>query len=543
MSLKMATDADIQTLIDKGLSQREITRQLNCHRRRVKRLLEQDEVESLGNVAAGVIEAPEARRKRFSGKRYIFTSAQNNTHVHPQFLANLELFCKHRDAELVVSTFVYNKNGFQNGTKDDADIYYDPKLVKYFCDEAVQVADGLIFCGELNILPTQDGIDEKLQIYGGTESIIIPCAKNDMESVATMKSRPPKFCYMTGTVTQRNYIQKKAGQVAEFFHIFGALYVEIDDNGNWYARQLVADDKGVFHDLDERFDGKVTNEPVEAITWGDIHAGRLDANAEPILQDMLNTLQPRYQFVHDVLDFYSRNHHGIKDKWYLAEQHFLGRERVTDELEVVAGFLRRINRKGTETVIIESNHDLALRRWLTEGKTDFDPINGEFYHAANARMYKAIRERDKSFQVFKWALENYTAIPECTFLQEDDSFVIAGDVECALHGHLGANGARGTPRGLRKIGVKLNTGHTHSTGIRRGVYTAGVTASMDLGYNKGASSWSHSHIVTYTNGKRAIVTVSGDKWREQELQVELDQPIKVGSFNIYGIEIEGDLEL
>jgi hypothetical protein len=32
-------------------------------------------------------------------------------------------------------------------------------------------------------------------------------------------------------------------------------------------------------------------------------------------------------------------------------------------------------------------------------------------------------------------------------------------------------------------------------------------------YNKGMSSWSHSHIITYENGKRAMLTVRNGKYR------------------------------
>jgi azurin len=59
----------------------------------------------------------------------------------------------------------------------------------------------------------------------------------------------------------------------------------------------------------------------------------------------------------------------------------------------------------------------------------------------------------------------------------------------------------------------MNTGHTHTASILEGVYTAGVKANLEQGYNKGASSWSHSDIITYSGGKRAIVTFKNGKWR------------------------------
>ena len=97
-------------------------------------------------------------------------------------------------------------------------------------------------------------------------------------------------------------------------------------------------------------------------------------------------------------------------------------------------------------------------------------------------------------------------------MDEDESLKIAG-IEHGMHGHLGPNGARGNPKNLRTAG-KANTGHTHSAGIVDGVYTAGVYGELDMGYNKGLSSWSHSFIITYPNGKRTICTIKdGRAWR------------------------------
>ena len=100
------------------------------------------------------------------------------------------------------------------------------------------------------------------------------------------------------------------------------------------------------------------------------------------------------------------------------------------------------------------------------------------------------------------------------YVREDESRKVHGtDIEAGVHGHLGPNGARGSPTNLRTIG-KANTAHTHSAGIIDGIYTAGVYGSLDMGYNKGPSSWSHSLIVTYLNGKRAILTIkNGKAWR------------------------------
>ena len=85
--------------------------------------------------------------------------------------------------------------------------------------------------------------------------------------------------------------------------------------------------------------------------------------------------------------------------------------------------------------------------------------------------------------------------------------MLAG-VEMGNHGHSGANGAKGGgARGFAKLGVRTNTGHTHTPGIANGLaYVAGIAAgNIDFGYNIGPSSWRMASICTWGNGARQII--------------------------------------
>ena len=108
-------------------------------------------------------------------------------------------------------------------------------------------------------------------------------------------------------------------------------------------------------------------------------------------------------------------------------------------------------------------------------------------------------------------------LDEIRFLREDESFVICpdagGGIEAGMHGHLGPNGSRGSPLPLSRIGRKANTAHTHSSGIYDGLYVGGTKSRLDVGWNAGPTSWSHSDVVTYETGKRAIITTRNGKWR------------------------------
>ena len=119
---------------------------------------------------------------------------------------------------------------------------------------------------------------------------MLPHVKVAMESVPSGKFEATKFNYTTGTVTQRNYIQRKEGLKAEFHHCYGALLVEVDSDGDWFVRQLNADSEGTLHDLRLRVkDGVVTSGNVaEAIFWGDIHVARLTDMVQYLAWDNSN---------------------------------------------------------------------------------------------------------------------------------------------------------------------------------------------------------------------------------------------------------------
>lgn len=475
-------------------------------------------------IAAGYVKDHREEIPRLEGNRFIITSAQNNTYVHRQFLESLETMAKRIDAKIIVGTFSYNTNGFQNLQKGDGE-WFDPLIQKYIYDEPAVLAEGLAWCGELNILPTAVNPLSGLHSYTKGSSGIVPHAKLQLESLPTHKVDDARMMYTTGAVTKRNYIQKKAGQKASFHHVFGALLVEIDESGDWFVRQLVAEgDTGRFYDLDTLYTpyGYYDNQRVEAINWGDIHVEKLDDEVADASffrgedDSMLDALKPKYQFIHDVLDFQARNHHNIKDPYFRYKMHVRKRGTVESDVMGVRWFLQKVQRDFCKTVVVESNHDLAIKRWLRESDYKTDPENALFFLECQLEMYRAIKEgREHDFSILEHVVKKHGMLDDVIFLRTDESFVICGPegIECGQHGHLGINGSRGAITAYQKIGTRHNLGHSHSAAIKDGVYQAGVSATLDMGYNLGGSSWSNSHIVTYANGKRAIVTLKNGKYK------------------------------
>ena len=477
----------------------------------------------------GVVISPDASRKVTAGDTFVLTSAQSNTKVHAGFWGSLLQFCKDRGAELHVSRYSYNKGSFsaqgaKPGNKDNSpeDVWYDPKIIPYISDESLELAPDLVWCGELNILPTRVNPISGFQGYTRTSSCILPHAKMAMESVPNMKHEKTKQVFTTGTVTLRNYIQKAAGQKADFHHVFGAIVVEVDTDGTWWARQLNASSNGHFYDRNRLYTPKgVKKSPhVQAITHGDIHGLKLNmdvSNAVFGLGGVLDELKPREQFFHDLIDFMPRNHHNISDPHFLYRMWKEGTSCVEDEFDFVADWVTnpdKAYRPWCKSFIVVSNHDQAIELWLRNPAALKDPENLRYWHQMNAEIL-AEEEPHAFEQALRLSIDKLGADKQdrVDVIREDDSYKILGSIEAGLHGHLGSNGSRGSPRNLANAG-KANTGHTHSSGIFQGVYTAGVYGDLDMGYNKGLSSWSHAFVVTYPNAKRAVYTINkGRAWR------------------------------
>ncbi len=471
-------------------------------------------------ISGGSLSHVEAVRPVVAGQKFLVTSAQNNTDVHAEFLANLEAYAAYIGAQIIVFPFIYNKNGFQNGEGSD-EIWYDPSVVKYLQKETAWLGNaGKVSAMAFNILPTVAyPLSGMRQVIGNAEAMIIPHATLAHECVPVLGAqhgRTVPQLYSTGTVTQRNYIQQQAGQKAENRHNFGALIVEFNDSDVFWIRQIETDETGEFQDLRNLVYAKtVCDEDIAVLNYGDIHAEKSDsfvANAQwgKLGGSMLDYLKPSYQMAHDLLDFEALNHHN-RDNHYHMANNLIRNRTVRDDLSDVAKILSTMSRDWCETVIVRSNHDDALDRWLADAKYEprKDPANALTYYQLQVSAYQHLKRADH-FDSLPIALEQETAFDPSgyRFLRASQSFVVGG-IELGEHGHSGINGSRGSPKQFAS--ARCTTGHTHSSSIYGGCYTAGVSGKLAMGYNEtGASSWVHASVIQYPTGFRAIVHMKQD---------------------------------
>jgi hypothetical protein len=471
---------------------------------------------------------------RHGHKSFILSSAQNGTEIDEQFFTNLEAYAAALDAEIIISGYTYNKSLFEDHSKAVADFH--ERVKPYLSNRQVDIGGKLLFCAEMNTQPTATDPLSGFEAYTRSKWGVFPHPRVSLKSIATMFGSPPKIIQTTGSVTKRNYVQKKSGLKAEFHHVIAALLVEIDADGDIFTRHLIAEKDGSFQDLTTRVENGKVKEGfrVEAITWGDVHTSMLDKKValgawgideaeftQETENCMLEDLAPKYQFFHDVLDFRPRNHHNMDDPHHMFEMFCASKESVADEVADVAEFLQATSRDWCRSIVVDSNHDRALKKWLKRADYRRDPVNAEFFLRAQAEVYASIRQKRQNFHLLEWAVRASRELDpdaDVTFLTNTDSFVICkhagGGIECAIHGDQGANGAKGSVTSFTKMGPKANTADKHGAEIHEGIYQAGHSCKRDMVYNRGGlTSWNHSHIVTLPSGKRQMITMQGSKYR------------------------------
>jgi len=453
-------------------------------------------------------------------QRFILTSAQNNADVHRGFLHNLEALANELSATMLVSFTIYDRQGYRGAVrKGDTNIgkhhiWWDRAIQRYAFNARARLHKRLAFCGELDILATAKNPLAGLESYCGRSSIIVPHNRFAFQCVASRKHHMPKEMFTTGSVTRRRFIQRKAGQVAHFHHVLGALLVEVTADGCWHVHHLNAEEGGSFYWLDRRVeDGQVkkNEDGIAAVVLGDVHHEKLDEHKADVATDMLRELRPREIVVHDLIDFRSRNHHNIKDPLFRVRVQTIS---VEDELKAAARWLVRLKQEtGASLTVVKSNHDQALERWIRETDWRDDPINAEFYLEC-AKLMVIYARSGSRFNPLEWAINSSRgrADPPALFLDLDESYEIEG-IEVGIHGHIGPNGAKGSPRAFSKLGFKTFTAHTHTPSIVDGCYTVGVLGSLDLEYNHGPSNWMYAHGIIYPNGKRAFIFTKNHQWR------------------------------
>lgn len=459
-----------------------------------------------------------------SYKRIVITSAQNDCEVDEDFIAALRTYCSSNSAGLMIIPIRYKTPG------KESNMEYDDLIEPYLVDNDVTF-DGydLKVLGSLKLLATAVNPLAAMDAFSKGKSLIIGHSQLQLRTMARGKDRKyPAILTTTGSVTKENYSITKSGAQADFNHSMSAVVIEFDSDGKtFFMRHLNYGGDGYFYDLNYRYSStglRIPTGRVSAIVTGDTHVRHHDPEVEQATfgyGSLCDLLHPKEIVRHDVLDFETRSHHSIKDQFIEYTKHHTGRHNVEDELIEACEFLTHTSPKDCLNVIVASNHDSHLDKWLRETDGKKDPENAKIFHLLSYLMYERMENESmripQAFEVYWDHTKNEHPERDLTkikFLSTFDSYKIHG-IELACHGHNGISGARGSPQQFANVPHKMISGHSHSPSINKGCYVVGTSSEFHLPYINSFSKWDHAHCIIYPNGKRQLIFLRNGKFRAE----------------------------
>lgn len=440
--------------------------------------------------------------------RYVVTAAVNDSPVHKPFLNALKVYCETHDAQLLIIPLRYHN---PTNKSQDKEPKYSPAIVPYLYSKRESPTPGLKIMGDIKTQPTATRPLSGLDSLTGSDCGVFGHTKVAMESIPTRGQELPKLLYTTGAVTKSQYSDSKAGAKGDFHHSLGAVVVERDGD-LFHLRHILPNQDGSFYDLDKVYTPKGVKQgkPVAALIAGDLHAERHDPDNLIALAGMTEALKPSRIVLHDVLDFGSASHHnGFFESF---RRHHTGRNNVRAEVEQTLALIDDFAGLTKEVVIVDSNHNGHFLKWLESDKNANDLQNAEIFAETRAGILPEIKAKGWCDPLEWWGRRLQKRYGKTRYMAPGESYSVHG-IELAYHGDIGPNGARGSALALSRIGAKSVIGHSHSPRIVDGCYQTGTSSLLDMGYNVGPSSWLHSHVVIYPNGKRTHIHVIGGRWR------------------------------
>lgn len=447
----------------------------------------------------------QAKAKQY--KRFIVTTAVAGAPVHRDFLASIKKFAEINKALILMFPANYALYDLEH------DIVTDPAINIVF--RKLRLNSNL-YLDPIKIDPKQVDPVVGLDAIGKTEgTVIIGSPKQRRIPIANSNEKLARIIQATGAITKPRYIPsdgipKRRDRLAEEHHVMGAVVIEIVDDKFYHFRIVQMKRDGSFNDLFYNYseDGKVYV-GCEAIVQGDLHITETDPLVDAAVDEMCAIGKPKYRILHDMFSGVSINHHEIRNKVLRARLAMENKISLEEEFKANARVIEEKRKKKTakHIVVVKSNHDEFLDRYLAEGS--FDDVNRVL---STKLQILAMEGKDP----LKNGLETLFGVKPGTdliWLQRDQDFKIAG-VENGAHGDLGSNGRRNPgAKGMYKAYGKVNYGHCHYGEIWHGAMSCGTSSYMRLGYNRGSSSWDNSQIIEYDDGTRQLINVIKGKWK------------------------------
>lgn len=461
------------------------------------------------------------RRDVARHQRFVVTTVVQGAPVHAGFYAAIRNYCRRLNARLLILPAMDPA-----ARSVDRRIFVDPELQAAMKrDELHLVMQDLplnenLFISSIKLSAKHiDPITSLGRIGQRDGSFIYASPKQRLKMVPTSNTGMPHAVMTTGALTEPDYasdryMSHRTAYIASHDHVMGAIIVEVEDRQFFHFRQVQADRAGAFIDLAVRYnpDGTTVRVPPEVLVMGDWHSAQNAPEFRRVFVEgkgsVCTALKPRVVIVHDGFDGISINPHEADDALLLAQRSGEHNLDLGQELARYAADLNMMADHFEEVVIVKSNHDEFLHRYLADGRYLHDPLN----HATAVRIAGAIAGTKRNPVQVGVEMHGLKRGDSLTWLDVDEDYRVAG-IELGAHGHRGPNGARGSLAGMERAYGSSVTGHCHTPEILRQAWSVGCGCHLKQEYNKGPSSWMWTSCLVYPNGSRQLINSIFGHWR------------------------------
>ena len=439
-------------------------------------------------------------------KKFVITTAVNGCEVHQGFLESIYNYCEIHNAALIILPSNDPAHNLQNKYAWD----FDPVVKKHLVFDDLRLNSNLfISCIKLGAKQI-DPITGLARIGQRNGSFIYASPKQRLKYVAVGNNKMPHALMTTGALTRPDYkttrfFSERTAYIATEDHVLGAIVVELENNNLFHFRQIQADQSGAFIDLAKKYSADSV-EPCtpEAIILGDLHSGETDPVAVHCFEDLIKETKPTKIVIHDAFSGVSCNPHQMMKTIQEAKNPL----NLSDEFKTLSKDLSYISTLAKEIIVVKSNHDIFLDRYLDSG------LFIQHKHNYKLCLELCLAMLDNHNPI-KFALENKFDLKnkhKFTWLSRDDDYKIAG-IQIAAHGDCGPNGSKGNLKGSELSYQNCVVGHSHSAEILRDSWCVGTLTYLKLNYNIGPSSWTQTSCLVYKNGSRQLINCINGKYK------------------------------
>jgi hypothetical protein len=439
-------------------------------------------------------------------KRFVITSYTLNAEVNHNFLGALNTYCKKENAQLLVFPL-------KNGKEELVDESLKDVL---FVTQDLDLNTNIRLLGLLNKASSYSQPTGLNRIGSRGQSCVVGGNMISISYVATAKGKLPHLVATPGSINdykRPNVVQKK-NYLDELDHKLGAMIIEIEDKHFFHQRHVEFNQKTKsFTDLGTEYSSRgIKKKYPSHLVLGDWHSGSTDTSASEVWESLTKSLKINTWVLHDAFDGDSINHHEANNSTKRAQKAEAGLLNLKEELNFFTKDIIGVSKTVKNLVIVKSNHDEFLNRYLSEMRYKDEPQN----LLTAMKMHVAWIEHKIDPLMYGVSLLD-TPPKNIKWLKRDESYKVA-NIELGFHGDRGSNGMkRGSVNTFEQAYGKSILGHSHTPKISREVYIVGTTTSPFPDYGDGPNSWVQTSCLVYDDGTRQLLNIMNSKVTTKKL--------------------------